>query len=154
MLFADHVGICVPCPEKRSSINIRGKEVKTVKTVRYVGSLFDANGGVETGVYNRITIGWSKWRVVRQEHANKVCKKAIKAAMVYGAECWAVIKKKESKLHTIEMRMLRWGDKRKDMTRSCEKCIHLHGKSHQHVIDGRIPQREEGETVRTWANAG
>ena len=32
---------------------------------------------------------------------------AIKSAMVYGAECWAVRKKEKRKLHT-EMRMLRW----------------------------------------------
>ena len=35
-------------------------------------------------------------------------KTATKPAMVYGAECWAVGKKEERKLHTTEMCMLRW----------------------------------------------
>ena len=47
------------------------------------------------------------WGDVRQEHADKVYETAIKLAMVYGAECWAVRKKEERKLHTTEMRMLR-----------------------------------------------
>ena len=33
---------------------------------------------------------------------------AIKSAMVYGPECWAVRKKEERKLNRTEMRMLRW----------------------------------------------
>ena len=37
----------------------------------------------------------------------KVYKTAIKPAMVYGAECWAV-RKQERKLQTTEMCMLRW----------------------------------------------
>ena len=37
---------------------------------------------------------------------DKVYKTAIKPAMVYGAECWAV-RKKERTLHTTEMSMLR-----------------------------------------------
>ena len=38
--------------------------------------------------------------------------------------------------------------KRKDATRSCEKCRHLERGTH--VPDGRIPQREEVEMV--WCN--
>ena len=39
-----------------------GKEVKTVKTFKYLGSMFDANGGAEKDVNNRVKIAWSKWR--------------------------------------------------------------------------------------------
>ena len=47
---------------------------------------------------------------------------AIKLAMVYGAECWAVRKKEERKLHTTEMRMLRWarGKTRLDHVRNVD----------------------------------
>ena len=53
---------------------------------------------------------------------DKVYKTAIKPAMVYGAECWAVRKKDERKLHTTEMRMLRWarGKTRLDHVRNVD----------------------------------
>ena len=35
--------------------------MKTVKTFKYLGSLFDANGGAEKDVNNRVKIAWSKW---------------------------------------------------------------------------------------------
>ena len=68
--------------------------------------------------------------------------------MVYGAECWAA-RKKERKLDTTEMRMLPC--RRKDKTRSCEKCRHLERRSH--VPDGKIPQREKVDMVWTCAKA-
>ena len=51
-------------PSKRPNHlhNIHGKEVKTVKTFNYQGSLFDANEGAEIDVNNRIQIVWSKRR--------------------------------------------------------------------------------------------
>ena len=44
------------CPEKGQTIYIQEKEVKTVKTFKYLGSLFNANGGAEKDVNNRVTI--------------------------------------------------------------------------------------------------
>ena len=38
-------------------------------------------------------------------------KRVYKTAMMYGAECWAVRKKEQMKLHTTEMRMLQWAQK-------------------------------------------
>ena len=35
--------------------------MKTVKTFKYLGSTFDANGGAEKDVNNRVNIAWSKW---------------------------------------------------------------------------------------------
>ena len=59
---------------------------------------------------------WSKWREttgvmcgrkVPTKLKDNVYMTALKPAMVYGAECLAV-RKEERKLHTNEMRMLRW----------------------------------------------
>ena len=91
--------------------------MKTVTTFKYLGSMFDANGGAEKDVNNRVKIAWSKWkettgvicyRNIQIKLKYKLYKTAIKPAMVYGAECWAVRKKGERKLHTTEMRMLGW----------------------------------------------
>ena len=74
------------CQENDQTIYIKEKEVNTVTTFKYnMPSLFDANGGVEKDVNNRIN---------------------AKPATMYKSECPAVINKKEMKLHTSEMRML------------------------------------------------
>ncbi len=36
--------------------------MKIVKTFSYLGSMFDANGGAEKDVNNRVKIAWSKCR--------------------------------------------------------------------------------------------
>ena len=60
--------------------------------------------------------------IQEKEVKDKVYKTAIKPAMVYGAECWAVRKKEERKLHATEMRMLRWarGKTRLDHVRNVD----------------------------------
>ena len=121
----------LPCPERDQTIYIQEKEVKTVKTFKYLGSMFDANGGAEKDVNNRVKIAWSKWREttgvmcdrnIPTKLKDKMYKTAIKPAMVYGAECWAVRKKEERKFHTTEMRMLRWarGKTRLDHVRNVD----------------------------------
>ena len=51
---------------------------------------------------------------------DKVYKTVIKPTMTYGAECWAVRKKDENRLHVADMMMLRWirGKTRKDHVRN------------------------------------
>ena len=68
---------------------IQEKAVKTLKTVKYLGSLFDANRGAENNIIN---IASSKWRETTGETCerntptklkNKVYKTASKPAMEY-----------------------------------------------------------------------
>ena len=95
--------------------------------------MFDANGRAEKDVNNRVKIAWSKWREttgvmcdmnIPTTLKDKVYKTAIRTAMVYGAECWAVRKKEQRKLRTTEMRMLRWararGKTRQDHVRKVD----------------------------------
>ena len=81
----------MPCPEKDQTIYIQEKDVKTEKTFKYLGSMFDANGGSEKGVNNRVKIAWSKWREttgvmcdrnIPTKSKYKVYKEAIKTAML------------------------------------------------------------------------
>ena len=103
----------MPCPESDQTIYIQDKEVKTVKTFKYLGSMFDANGGAEKDVNNRVKIAWSKWtettgvmcdRNIPTKLKDNVYKTAIKPAMV------------------TEMRMLRWarGKTRLDHVRNVD----------------------------------
>ena len=45
------------CTNKKNKTSyIQEKDVKTVNTLKYLGSLFDANGGAEKDVNNRVNI--------------------------------------------------------------------------------------------------
>ena len=103
--------------------------MKTVKTFKYLGSMFDANGEAEKDVNNRVKIAWSKWKEnywgdMRQEHTNKVETQSVHDGYKtgHGAECWAVRKKEERKLRTTEMHLLRWarGKTRLDHVRNVD----------------------------------
>ena len=74
-------------PRKNQIIYIQEQEVKTVKTFKYLGLKFDANGGAEKDVNNRVNIAWTKWREttgvmcdrnIPTELKDKVYKTAIK----------------------------------------------------------------------------
>ena len=66
---------------------------------------------------------------------------------IYGAECW-VVRKKDRKLHTTEICMMRWarGKTRLDRVRNVDiwKEVYI---IYIYVSDGKIPQREEVDMV-------
>ena len=66
---------------------------------------------------HRIQAGWLKWRKasgvicdrkVPKKLKGKFYRTAIRPAMLYGSECWALKGQQEKKLGVAEMRMLRW----------------------------------------------
>ena len=98
----------------------------------------------EKDINNRVNIARLKCREttgvmcdknIQTQLKDKVYKTALKPAIVYGAECWAVRKKEGTRLHTTEMRMSKLDHVRNvDIWKQACRI---------HVPDGRIPQREE-----------
>ncbi|KAM7524737.1 hypothetical protein LguiA_014639 [Lonicera macranthoides] len=96
---------------------------------KYLGSIIQEDGEIEGDVNHRIQAGWLKWRKasgvlcdkkVPLELKGKFYRTAVRPAMLYGTECWAVKSQHENKLNVAEMRMLRWmsGKNRKDRIRN------------------------------------
>ncbi|CAH2237355.1 jg12069 [Pararge aegeria aegeria] len=77
-------------PTKRSSVPVRCR----VETDRYA--------------FNITAILHSRLRRMPLKIKGKLYKTAIRPAILYSTECWAATKKHSTKLHTTEMRMLRW----------------------------------------------
>ncbi|XP_039755304.1 uncharacterized protein LOC120630225 [Pararge aegeria] len=98
---------------------INNTRIPTVKQFKYLGSIISNDGKIENDddVTYRTTAGWNKWRQltgvmcdrrIPLKIKGKLYKTAIRPAILYGTECWAATKKHSTKLHTTEMRMLRW----------------------------------------------
>ncbi|KAH1239114.1 CRS2-associated factor 2, chloroplastic [Glycine max] len=72
---------------------------------------------IEGDVNHRIQAGWMKWRKasgvlcdakVPIKLKGKFYRTAVRPAILYGTECWAVKSQNETKVGVAEMRMLRW----------------------------------------------
>ena len=107
----------MPTPHKEENIRLGGGPIQTVKVFKYMGSMFAAEGGSETDVNNIVKVAWAKLREVSGVMCDKkmliklkdmIYKTIVKPAMICGPERWAVKKNDTQKLHTTEMRMLRW----------------------------------------------
>ncbi|KAH1228537.1 Craniofacial development protein 2 [Glycine max] len=112
----------------------KGRERKTrdldqVKCVKdEEGKVLD-DGEIEGDVNHRIQAGWMKWRKasgvlcdakVPIKLKGKFYRTAVRPAILYGTECWAVKSQHENKVGVAEMRMLRWmcGKTRQDKIRN------------------------------------
>ena len=43
---------------------------------------------------------------------SKLYKTVVRPAMIYGSECWALRKQEEQRVHTTEMKMIRWSQRK------------------------------------------
>ena len=111
------------------AITIGGQEVPKKDHFRYLGSILRCDGEIDDDVTHRIKAGWTKWRSasgvlcdrrIPAKLKGKFYRTAIRPALMYGTECWAIKKNCNQRMSVAEMRMLRWmtGVTRKDRIRN------------------------------------
>ncbi|KAL5146296.1 Craniofacial development protein 2 [Glycine soja] len=112
-----------------SEVKIGDHIIHQVTRFKYLGSVIQDDGEIEGDVNHRIQAGWMKWRKasgvlcdakVPIKLKGKFYRTAVRPAILYGTECWAVKSQHENKVGVAEMRMLRWmcGKTRQDKIRN------------------------------------
>ena len=105
------------CNNHQASPNIDGIPLNKVEEFKYLGSILNTKANTERDIAHTINTGWMKWRTLSGvlcdakipiKTKGTVYKRAVRPAMLYGSECWAVRKCDEQKVHVAEMKMLRW----------------------------------------------
>lgn len=111
------------------TINLDGKTVHGADFFRYLGSIIQKDGEIDGDVAHRIKAGWLKWKSASgflcdpgmpRRLKGKFYRTAVRPALLYGTECWAVKHCHDHRMNVAEMRMLRWmcGHTRKDRLRN------------------------------------
>ncbi|KAM2015416.1 hypothetical protein COP2_047002 [Malus domestica] len=126
-------------------VRIGDQEIPKSDRFRYLGSILQKNGELDGDLNHRIQARWMKWKSasgVLCDHRmplklkGKFYRTAIRPAMLYGTECWAVKHQHIHKIGVVEMRMLRWmcGHTRKDKIRNED----IRGKVGVAEIEGKM----------------
>ena len=126
-------------------VRIGDQEVPKSDRFRYLGSILQKNGELDGDLNHRIQAGWMKWKSAssvlcdRRMPLNlkgKFYRTAIRPAILYGTECWAVKHQHVHKMGVAEMRMLRWmcGHSRKDKIKNED----IRGKVGVAEIEGKM----------------
>ncbi|KAL5161290.1 LINE-1 retrotransposable element ORF2 protein [Glycine soja] len=100
-----------------SEVKIGDHIIPQVTRFKYLGSIIQDDGEIEGDGNHRIQAGWIKWRKasgvlcdakVPIKLKGKFYRTAVRPAILYGTECWAVKSQHENKVGVAEMRMLQW----------------------------------------------
>ncbi|KAL6494135.1 Glycine--tRNA ligase, chloroplastic/mitochondrial 2 [Orobanche gracilis] len=143
-----------------------GRKVQSADCFPYLRSIIQADGGLDGDVAHRIKSGWLKWKSatgflcdpgIPNRLKGKFYRTAIRPALLYGTECWAVKQCHVHKMPVAEMRMLRWmcGHTRKDRVRNeiirtkvGVTCIENKMRENRLKWFGHIKRREMSAPVR------
>ncbi|GKC42057.1 hypothetical protein Tco_1059779 [Tanacetum coccineum] len=98
-------------------IRIGDQILQPKESFRYLGSVIHRSGRIDDDVAHRIRAVWMKWRAasgvlcdrrIPLKLKGKFYRAAIRPAMLYGSECWPIMKALANKVEVAESRMLRW----------------------------------------------
>ena len=99
------------------TVKMQGEEVAKVNDFNYLGSTVQSTGECGREVKKRVQAGWNGWRRmsgvicdrrVLARVKGKVCKVAVRPAMLYGLEAVALTKRQEAEMEVAELNMLRF----------------------------------------------
>ncbi|CAN6541304.1 unnamed protein product [Malus baccata var. baccata] len=133
-------------------VRIGDQEIPKSDRFRYLGSILQKNGELDGDLNHRIQAGWMKWksasgvlcdRRMPLKLKGKFYRTAIRPAMLYGTECWAVKHQHVHKMGVAEMRMLRWIRPTDAPVRRCDYGTEVQGQRGR----GR-PRKTLEETLR------
>ncbi|XP_045492918.1 uncharacterized protein LOC123700390 [Colias croceus] len=159
-----------PNTRHRSTISLQGKPLNKVSQFKYLGSMISSDANIDADVTHRINVAWQKWRSLTGvlcdpkmpiKTKGKVYKTAVRPALMYGSECWAIKKAQEQRVHVNEMKMLRWAagvtrlDKvRNEYIRGSFKVAPISEKLTEQRLRwyGHVMRREENHVVRRALN--
>ncbi|KAL6498695.1 hypothetical protein OROGR_028242 [Orobanche gracilis] len=127
--YSDGERRCVCYDREAEMITFDGEVVHGFTFFRYLGSIIQKDGELDGDVTHRIKAGWLKWKSATRVLCDpdmsyrlkgKFYRTAIRPALLYGTECWAVKQCHVQKMNVAEMRMLRWmcGHTKKDRLRN------------------------------------
>ena len=89
----------------------------TVQSFKYLGSNIDRGGGARTYVEIRVAKAWSKCRELSGVICDKkvptnlkilIYQRVIRPTLLYGCETWQMSVKREKRMATTDMIMVRW----------------------------------------------
>jgi len=112
-------------------VTLDGQEIPMSSHFKYLSFIIQKDGEINSDVNHRIQAGWLKWRsaiwVLCDRNIplwlkEKFYRTAIRPALLYGIECWAIKRYQVQKMSIVEMCMLHWicGNTRRDKVRNAD----------------------------------
>ena len=109
-------------------MRLDGQEIPMISHFKYLGSIIQKDE-IDSDVNHKIQAGWLKWRSITGVLCDrniplwlkgKFYRTAIRPALLYGTECWAIKRYYAQKMSVVEMHMLCWmrGNTMRDKVRN------------------------------------